>query len=362
MRKRRGLVILGGVAVAVAAFGAMLLVWRGPWWLDGKYLSDKELRAGSAALVTGFRTSIVQLCAVFGAGIALLFTAFNYRLTQRGQVTERFTKALERLGSTEMYVRIGGLLALEQIVQDAPSQAEHSMQVLKAFVRDRAKLGTVSRSGVPRSARIAEARRAARSRGGVASVPAASVRTRPDADVQQALTALTGPPTQPGGHPDDSIWEWDGGSEHVDSGRKIDLGDLNLAGANFHRADLCGVWLDGADLSGARMTRAYLQGASLEGANLTRAEMYRANCNGTRMDDADLTDAYIDGADMTNAYGLTLEQVLAAEVTSRTSLPNRIAEDPRVQGRMVEVEKRLDEEFESYVKEASKTDPPPSLD
>ncbi|MGB8943010.1 MAG: pentapeptide repeat-containing protein [Streptomyces sp.] len=110
------------------------------------------------------------------------------------------------------------------------------------------------------------------------------------------------------------------------------------------------------------MTWAYLQGASLEGANRTRAEMYRANCNGTRMDDADLTDAYIDGADMTNAYGLTVEQVLAAEVTSRTSLPSRIAEDPRVQGRMVEVEKRLDEEFESYVKEARKTDPPPSLD
>ncbi|MFM9582671.1 hypothetical protein [Streptomyces caniscabiei] len=112
MRKQRGLVILACIALAVTALGAVLLVWRGPWWLDGKYLSDKELRAGSSALVTGFRTSVVQLFAVFGAGVALLFTAFNYRLTQRGQVTERFTKALERLGSTELYVRIGGLLAL----------------------------------------------------------------------------------------------------------------------------------------------------------------------------------------------------------------------------------------------------------
>ncbi|MER7973751.1 pentapeptide repeat-containing protein [Streptomyces sp. NPDC096080] len=329
----------------MAAIGAVLLVWRGPWWADGEYLSDKELRTGSAALVTGFRTSVVQLFALFGAGIALLFTAFNYRLTQRGQVTERFTKALERLGSAEMYVRIGGLLALEQIVQDAPGQAEHATQVLKAFVRDRAARGAAPSLPVARSLRIAEARRAARGRGGVASIPAASVRARPDADVQQALTALIGPPTQPGGHPDDSIWEWNGGSEHVDSGRKIDLGDLNLAGANFHRADLCGVRLDGADLSGARMTRAYLQGASLEGANLTGVEMYRANCNGTRMDGADLTNAYIDGADMANAYGLAVEQVLVAEVTSRTSLPSYIAQDPRVLARMAEVEKILEDEW-----------------
>ncbi|WP_405959842.1 pentapeptide repeat-containing protein [Streptomyces sp. NBC_00024] len=335
----------------MAAIGAVLLVWRGPWWADGEYLSDKELRTGSAALVTGFRTSVVQLFALFGAGIALLFTAFNYRLTQRGQVTERFTKALERLGSAEIYVRIGGLLALEQIVQDAPGQAEHATQVLKAFVRERAARGAAPSPPVVRSMRIAEARRAARGRGGVASIPAASVRRRPDADVQQALTALIGPPTQPGGHPDDSIWEWNGGSEHVDSGRKIDLGDLNLAGANFHRADLCGVRLDGADLSGARMTRAYLQGASLEGANLTGVEMYRANCNGTRMDDADLTDAYIDGADMANAYGLAVEQVLVAEVTSRTSLPSYIAQDPRVLARMAEVEKILEDEWEGAHRE-----------
>ncbi|WP_078969335.1 pentapeptide repeat-containing protein [Streptomyces cyaneogriseus] len=341
MRKQRGLVILGGVAIASAALGAVLLVWRGPWWFDGEFLSDRELRTGSSALVTGFRTSVVQLFAVFGAGIALLFTAFNYRLTQRGQVTERFTKALERLGSSEMYVRIGGLLALEQIVQDAPGQADHATQVLKAFVRDRASRGSAPRPA-SRSARIAAARRAARNGGSPPS--AASARKRPDADVQQAVTTLVGPPTY--GHPDDDIWEWEGGGGHVEA-RAIDLSDLDLAGVNFHRADLCGVRFDGADLSQASMTRSYLQGASMEGANLTGALMYRANLNRARLKGADLTDAYIDGADLQNSYGLTVEQVLVAEVTSRTSLPSRIAQDPRVLARAAEVEKRIDEGFNS---------------
>ncbi|WP_167458968.1 MULTISPECIES: hypothetical protein [Streptomyces] len=55
-------------------------------------------------------------------------------MSRRGQVTDRFTKALERLGSEARYVRIGGVLALEQIVQGAPEQATHAAQVLGHFV------------------------------------------------------------------------------------------------------------------------------------------------------------------------------------------------------------------------------------
>ncbi|MEJ8638936.1 pentapeptide repeat-containing protein [Streptomyces sp. MS2.AVA.5] len=347
MRKQRGLVILACIALAVTALGAVLLVWRGPWWLDGKYLSDKELRAGSSALVTGFRTSVVQLFAVFGAGVALLFTAFNYRLTQRGQVTERFTKALERLGSTELYVRIGGLLALEQIVQDAPGQAGHATQVLKAFVRDRASRVPAPRPALARSARIAAARRAARN--GETPPPIPSARRRPDADVQQVVDTLVGPKVYE--HPDDDIHEWEGGREHTE-GRSINFSDLDLAGADFHRADLCGVRLDGADLTQATMTKCYLQWASLEGADLTGASMYGANLRHARMRDANLTDAFIDGADLQNAHELTVQQVLVADVTSRTSLPSRIAQHPDVIARMAEVEKRIDQEFDERTDEA----------
>ncbi|GAA3482103.1 hypothetical protein GCM10018966_066350 [Streptomyces yanii] len=83
------LTFLGGAAAVVAVAGTVLLVWRGPWWIDGEYLDRKELRSGSAALVTGFRAAVVQLLAILGASVALLFTAFNYRLTRRGQVTDR---------------------------------------------------------------------------------------------------------------------------------------------------------------------------------------------------------------------------------------------------------------------------------
>ncbi|GAA3370033.1 hypothetical protein GCM10020367_15050 [Streptomyces sannanensis] len=119
--------------------GLPWLIWRGPYVLDAKYIDRKALGEGSAALVTGLRTTLVAVVAALGAGIALLYTARTYRLTRRGQITDRFTKALERLGSPEIYVRIGGILALEQIVQDAPEQAAtDAAEVLGHFIRHRA--------------------------------------------------------------------------------------------------------------------------------------------------------------------------------------------------------------------------------
>ncbi|MEU6672513.1 hypothetical protein [Streptomyces sp. NPDC046727] len=132
------LLAVGGALALV--IGLPWLVWRGPYLLDKGYIDTATVgeAGGSAALVTGLRTALVACAAAIGAGVALVYTIRNYRLTRRGQVTERFTKALERLGSDQRYVRIGGALALEQIVQDAPEQATHAAQVLGHFVRDRA--------------------------------------------------------------------------------------------------------------------------------------------------------------------------------------------------------------------------------
>lgn len=105
-----------GVAQAglsVGAVGGVLAIAFTPAirtlveWISGPDWKGMDGAARSAALGQ-FRLALVQVAAAVGAGIALLFTAFNYRLTRRGQVTDRFTKALERLGSDQMYVRIGG--------------------------------------------------------------------------------------------------------------------------------------------------------------------------------------------------------------------------------------------------------------
>ncbi|GGX70295.1 pentapeptide repeat-containing protein [Streptomyces fructofermentans] len=146
-----------------------------------------------------------------GAGITLLYTARTYRLTRRGQITDPFTKALERLGSSEIYVRIGGILALKQIVQDAPEQAD-AARVLGHFIRHRAPKANFGPADEP--------------------LPA-----EPAADVQAALTRT-----------------------HVDPREPLDLHGLHPAGAQLRQADLTR-----AHLRGAMLTEAELDGATFTG-------------------------------------------------------------------------------------------------
>ena len=73
-------------------------------------------------------------------GLALLgtlyFSARTLRLNRRGQLTERFTKAIEQVGSDKLAMRLGGIYALEQIALDSEELHWPVMEVLVAFVHD----------------------------------------------------------------------------------------------------------------------------------------------------------------------------------------------------------------------------------
>ncbi|GAA3900697.1 hypothetical protein GCM10022207_81830 [Streptomyces lannensis] len=191
--------------------------------------------AARAAAVGQLRLAVVQVVAAVGAAIALTYTVRTFRLSRRGQVTDRFTKALERLSSGEAYVRIGGVLAMEQIVQDAPDQGDHAARVLNAFVR--------------RHAPAAES----------VALEAGKLPKEPEEQVQEALRALT--VKRP----------WRGGPR-----RPVDLAGLHLKGARLRDAQLGGALLKGATLTGVDLRGAVLKDADLSDADLTRADLSTA--------------------------------------------------------------------------------------
>ena len=51
-------------------------------------------------------------------------------------MTDRYTKAIEQLGSKELDVRIGGIYALERIARDSAKDHPAVMEVLAAFIRE----------------------------------------------------------------------------------------------------------------------------------------------------------------------------------------------------------------------------------
>ena len=75
-----------------------------------------------------------------GAGLfvagALVFTARNFTLSREGQVTDRYTKAIEQLGSDKLDVRVGGIYALERIARDSARDRPVVMEVLTGDPQD----------------------------------------------------------------------------------------------------------------------------------------------------------------------------------------------------------------------------------
>jgi Na+/proline symporter len=96
-----GLACLFGLAALV---GIVLAVWKLPSWLYGdvsKASADARLQAAS-----GSRTALVAGLAGLAALGSLAMATRTYRLTQQGQITDRYTKAIEQLGSDKLDVRL----------------------------------------------------------------------------------------------------------------------------------------------------------------------------------------------------------------------------------------------------------------
>jgi hypothetical protein len=60
----------------------------------------------------------------------------TYALAREGQITERFTRAVEQLGDEKLDIRLGGIYALERIARDSETHYEPVMEVLMAFLRE----------------------------------------------------------------------------------------------------------------------------------------------------------------------------------------------------------------------------------
>jgi hypothetical protein len=215
------------------------------------------------------RTTLLQ--ALAGAFIlaGLYFTARTLQLNRSGQITERFTRAIDQLGNeTSIEVRLGGIYALERIAKDSSDDRETIYDVLAAFVRQHSPREYPAQIVVDGELVDAES-------------DSDTAFALPTEQIQAALTVL-------------------GRRSSRRTDRGIDLSETNLRGLNLQDVDLSGVTLDQADLSRANLSRANLAGAWLEGADLTSAVFHDAHLAGAHLDGANLKAATFDQVDFEN--------------------------------------------------------------
>ncbi|MFG2707405.1 hypothetical protein [Streptomyces sp. NPDC048386] len=132
--RTRGRRLAIGVAVLLGLIGYALLLWKGPWWLDGSHIRGRGLQPADGVVITGLPTMLVALGAAVVAGLGLIYTHLNLQrtrdkdreqaeLTREGQVTERYVEAIKLLGSDNETERLDGIYALERIMKD--SEKDH---------------------------------------------------------------------------------------------------------------------------------------------------------------------------------------------------------------------------------------------
>ncbi|MCH9000692.1 MAG: hypothetical protein IID48_20845, partial [Proteobacteria bacterium] len=129
------------VVVSVLAQEFSVLSWA--YWQEGGTASRSEVVRNLGLLAAG--------AIGLGFGIWRAYTAYRQtqasqrqaeaaneqaRIAEQGHITDRFSTAVEHLGSEQLPVRLGGIYALWRLIEDSPIRDVTSViDILCAFVR-----------------------------------------------------------------------------------------------------------------------------------------------------------------------------------------------------------------------------------
>jgi hypothetical protein len=268
----------------VLAFPRLLHPSLSPAELQGVASAERriELQQAQAKLQNDSRTTLLQGVAGLLLVAGAVATWRQLKISRESEITERFSRAVEQLGSNNEDVRTGAIRTLERIAKDSPEDRNAVQAVIGAYVRKHAPWLVGSHKGprhptptVDRQLPWLEHRRG---------------------DVQTAMWVLgRRPPARD---------EFQLYLSRVDLRAAFLEGRLSnalLRHANLARAHMPKVQLDGADLEDADLREANLQDACLTRAILRKAHVQGADLRRTDLRLADLRRADLRGANLQTA-------------------------------------------------------------
>ena len=260
-----------GMLVAVAAGALALFLWKIP---ELQVQQFSNVKPEDRVLVNEYRKTLVQMIGglLLLVGLYLTWrriaaTERNVQISQEGQITERFTRAIDQLGDTHdddqrtprIEVRLGGIYALERIARDSPTDHWAVMEVLTAYIRENAPWRE-------------------------AQSPPDGPPAKPRTDIQAVLTVLGRRKRR---------YEEEGQTLDLD---KTNLQVANLVEAHLEKAHFREAHLEKANLGGAHLEEANLWETHLEKAFLWEAHLEKANLRGAHLENADLREAHLEKA------------------------------------------------------------------
>lgn len=222
----------------------------------------------------------------------LRVTQENLKVSQEGQITERFTRAIDQLGATDkngnpaIEIRLGGIYALEKIADKSEEYYWPIVEILTAYVRKNSEVQATERK---------EFKNISMDTLSPIYVKNQKIKELPF-DILAIITVINRRK-----HSLDS-------EENV----AIDLSFTNLEYAQFPSVNFNDAYFNGANLTRANFNEAKLSGiifydANLSGANFSEADLIKADLSEaishyTFFHESNLTDADLTWADLNCAY------------------------------------------------------------
>lgn len=358
------------ILITILLVGFLIgVLWKVPQWQaesqrnkinveDLQKLEPKDriqLEKDFAGIENNARTTLAQIIGGIVVLLGLYLTFQNVRVAQEnariaqknvtvieeGKITDRFSKAVELLGSEKLEIRLGGIYALERIGRDSQKDHWTVIVVLTAFVRENAKPAPALTRGqiVDRDDTFDD-----------------KELEKPREDIQAIMTVI--------GRRKWVMKEVQRLNLQGVNLTKCDLRNANLEGAILNEAnltqadlwranlrrvrlkdafliktllyyadlrdsDLIGAKLDYAVLSNANLNKACLERASFVGAHLTEAslrgaQLFKVDLSNAFLSKADLTGAELYETDLDKTRFLSLDQLLSAKYGKSPKLPSNL--------------------------------------
>jgi len=307
--------IFGGAAIAIGLY----YTWR------RISISEKELK------VTQKNLAITQK--------NLRVAQDNLKIAQEGQITERFTKAIEQLraydihGNPAFEVRLGGIYALERIANESDKDYWPIMEILTAYIRKNSSVIVIRDKKVTLLAMDIQANesilRKFQEKSGISL------------DIQAVLTVIgkrrksfnCGEPNYLNLQAT-YLQEAKLMTYHLEKAdlQKAYLQKAHLYKTQLEEADLRGAYFEEAILWETNLKKAKLWETNFKKAKLWETNFYRADLRGANFNGAELNNANFEEANLEKAEDLTVDQLSKAKTLYKAKLDKDLENKLRAKG------------------------------
>jgi uncharacterized protein YjbI with pentapeptide repeats len=304
------------------------------------------------------RTVFVQVFGGLGLFAGFYYTGRNLRVAEKnaeiardGQITDRYTKAIDQFASDKGEVRLGGIYALERIARESPVDHWPIVKVLCTFLREHANFPPEEASkGLVTNPGVIKMRHEM-----LTILQVLGNRNRENEAVGRNLSLhwlyLEGIDVEKGDF-EAACFQGSNLSLANFQRTKLDCTDFlktrlycadfgeckardasfygvegegvkfihaTLVNSDFSFADLKSANLDSADLRHCKLERTKFTNASMKEADLRGARLIKTSFHGAK-----ITGANLKGVDLSQTYGLTREQLNSALIDTKTKLPEEL--------------------------------------